>query len=206
MASTDATPAPAEGPAPLASGSHEHTALTASARGLPQRLAARQMGISERSYRRYLRRAAGLLGTDSIHLAASLAIARGHITLAHLLDGASVDAPPEGNAVTEPPPSETPTSPGRALSIMVKRWRCPHCIYSKASKNVVEKHIDRCWRNPANRACKTCVHFERAGGEECDCTPSCKGMSWPDSCGLGEKLPDDRPVLHCPVWEPEEVG
>ncbi|WP_435109806.1 hypothetical protein [Nocardiopsis synnemataformans] len=97
-----------------------------------------------------------------------------------------------------------PNMPSRAVPIVVKRWRCPCCTYSRSRQEVVEAHIDVCWKNPGNRACRTCAHFQPADSERCDCTYSCPGVSWPDTCRVGRELPDGRPVLHCPGWEPEE--
>ena len=52
--------------------------------------------------------------------------------------------------------------------VTVKRYRCPHCRYSRSSRKPVVEHIARCWHNPVNRACKTCIHFERATGHTDD--------------------------------------
>lgn len=52
---------------------------------------------------------------------------------------------------------------------MMPRWRCTHCHRSWASRSAATAHAGRCWYDPANRSCKTCVYFtpyriERADG------------------------------------------
>ncbi len=68
----------------LAPGTKGRAALIANARGLAQPVAARQLEMSARSYRRLLAHVAQLLGADNVRHATSLAIALGHITLADL--------------------------------------------------------------------------------------------------------------------------
>lgn len=53
---------------------------------------------------------------------------------------------------------------------MARRYRCPHCGRSRAAKAATVAHMARCWRDPNNRACLTCKHFDRDfdGYESCD--------------------------------------
>lgn len=81
------------------------------------------------------------------------------------------------------------------VEAIVKRYRCPHCRYSPSARKPVVEHIARCWHNPANRACKTCVHFEPANSAE------------DEECLAGVELPvpdpdGGKPTLasNCPVW------
>lgn len=45
------------------------------------------------------------------------------------------------------------------VELRVTRWKCPHCPRSASTRARSFDHIGRCWRNPARRGCKTCVHF-----------------------------------------------
>ncbi|WP_435111620.1 hypothetical protein [Nocardiopsis synnemataformans] len=95
-----------------------------------------------------------------------------------------------------------PGMPPRAIPLVVTRWKCPHCSFSRSRQAVTEAHIDRCWHNPANRGCRSCAHFEPAGADDCDCRPGCRGAgSWPDSCRLDQDLPDHKPITGCSLWE-----
>lgn len=90
------------------------------------------------------------------------------------------------------------------VTIRVTRYACPHCSRSRAKRQATIEHIGRCWKNPANRTCKTCIHFD-PGGDACGCEPGCNwGSSGPEmpSCAAGRDLPDDyAPVTNCPKWE-----
>ena len=57
----------------------------------------------------------------------------------------------------------------------VARWQCPFCYWTRADRGVVTDHLTRCWRNPENRACLSCGHFDRGY--------CCRGAS--DECGCG---------------------
>ncbi|MER5461631.1 hypothetical protein ABT010_13275 [Streptomyces sp. NPDC002668] len=91
------------------------------------------------------------------------------------------------------------------VAIQVTRYACPHCARSRAKKAATVEHIARCWHNPDNRTCKTCVHFD-PGGDACGCEPGCNwGSSGPvgPSCNAtGQDLDFDQlPVTNCPKWE-----
>lgn len=95
------------------------------------------------------------------------------------------------------------------IPIVVTRHQCPHCRRTHGKKQTAVEHMGRCWKNPAVRACKTCVHFD-PGGDSCGCEPGCNwGSSGPTqpSCGAGMSLPGDfRPVTHCPLWQARTDG
>lgn len=74
--------------------------------------------------------------------------------------------------------------------VIATRWKCPFCNRrSNSKKPPMQKHVDRCWRNPANRACLGCRHFENGDGY----------------CAIGGPFPcEERPsgiVTNCPLWE-----
>jgi len=54
--------------------------------------------------------------------------------------------------------------------VLMTRWRCEHCRKSWANRRTAVDHAGRCWLDPGNRGCKTCVHFGRTyeGAETCD--------------------------------------
>lgn len=87
--------------------------------------------------------------------------------------------------------------------ITVTRYVCPHCSRGHSKKSAAAAHIGRCWKNPAARACTTCVHFTRGYVERCDCGhPHCEDYDeQPDTCLVGLVLIDDKPVTGCPKWQ-----
>lgn len=83
----------------------------------------------------------------------------------------------------------------------VTRYRCPlpACARTRSSKKAIAEHIERCWHNPAARACKTCVHYQ-PGVSEGDV-----GYLSEEHCAAGLPFPEDtvgRPTLAvgCPTW------
>ena len=91
------------------------------------------------------------------------------------------------------------------------RYRCTWCRRSWSAKKACADHIARCWLNPENRSCKTCMHFE----------PAYHGDGWTESstdekCRAGVELMRDVELdieydrailpLHCPKWEREEAA
>jgi hypothetical protein len=80
------------------------------------------------------------------------------------------------------------------VAINVTRHQCPYCRRAWSNKKAAERHVARCWYNPAVRACKTCSHFWPANGEETeDCDED--GMSIKDGLKTG-----------CKKWELREDG
>lgn len=89
------------------------------------------------------------------------------------------------------------------IPIRVTRYKCPHCARSHSKKPACVGHIGRCWYNPENRSCSTCVNWRAPGGgvrcfpeRDCDCDV------YPQDCDAGEILqPDEAPRSNCPKWE-----
>lgn len=79
--------------------------------------------------------------------------------------------------------------------VVVTRHQCPHCRRTWAKRAAAEAHIGRCWKNPAARACKTCVHFEPP-----EDGPYPEHPGWPEGCTQERDL---TAGLHatCPLWE-----
>lgn len=44
-------------------------------------------------------------------------------------------------------------------TITVRRYGCPFCHRTASNKPRIREHLGRCWYNPANQTCKTCVHY-----------------------------------------------
>lgn len=101
------------------------------------------------------------------------------------------------------------TATPEPLAVFRKRYTCPFpgCRFQRSTEKPVAGHIVRCWRNPANRTCKSCANYEKTPdygpcfpGENCRCGA-------PDhSCNAGVELPDfgeleGFPVVACPLWE-----
>ena len=99
--------------------------------------------------------------------------------------------------------------------ITVRRYVCPHCNRGRSTRKSAVAHMARCWRNPANRSCKTCVWFAPADGISDDrCS---KGVvvgkpremaimeAWKSgSLGDADSSADDSPSpfpLQCKLWE-----
>lgn len=88
------------------------------------------------------------------------------------------------------------------VAITVTRFRCPFCPGSRSKKSATAEHILRCWKNPANRSCKTCVHYQAPStgpsgepGHDCSCS------DWDEACTLdGGPEPEEFPVVACPLW------
>lgn len=87
--------------------------------------------------------------------------------------------------------------------IQVTRYVCPHCSRGHSKRDAATAHIARCWKNPALRGCKSCVHFEQGRVERCGCGhPHCDDYdSQPDICLVGRELVDGKPVTGCSQWK-----
>lgn len=90
----------------------------------------------------------------------------------------------------------------------VVRWKCPYCNRHHSRKARAVSHIDRCWKSPANRTCRTCRFHAEAytapssswcfPGRQCDCNDMyehCQHENGP------ELEPGQFPVVGCPLWE-----
>ena len=90
------------------------------------------------------------------------------------------------------------------IVVKVTRYRCPFCSRSWSQRKRAADHVARCWRNPAVRACKTCVYFQpyHWEGEPVPGIPGAVGCTeYPEACGRHEDL---REGLRsgCPLWSP----
>lgn len=73
------------------------------------------------------------------------------------------------------------------IEIKVTRYKCPHCKRGHSKRRAAVEHIARCWRNPAVRACLSCVHFDRdEDGPYCD--------------ALNAAVELEAVVVDCPTW------
>lgn len=86
------------------------------------------------------------------------------------------------------------------ITITVKRYKCPFCATSRSAKKAAVAHVSRCWRNPANRSCRTCQFFYP--GEPAE--PEVGYPGEPPRCTAGQVLPTDGPMVDCSAWEIEE--
>lgn len=86
--------------------------------------------------------------------------------------------------------------------IVVKRWKCPHCSRSRSRQSATAEHITRCWFNPDNQTCKTCVNFQPAISGGCYGDPQCNCPDQPQQCFAGIELPEvgGDMVTGCPKW------
>lgn len=122
------------------------------------------------------------------------------------------------------PAVETPTR--EPIQVQITRYRCPSCNRLCSNRSRAREHMARCWWDPANRACKTCVHFDRRYDEYGDgchkgvdlsghpaCT-RCNGAGFilgvEDQCSSCKDVPEVRdalkpgPIVHCDQWRPSE--
>jgi len=81
-----------------------------------------------------------------------------------------------------------------AIRVKVVRYQCPHCSRTHSKKDAAERHIARCWHNPAAHGCKTCTHYTAP-----ESGPYPEHPGWPEQCEQGRKLLSG---LHtdCPLW------
>lgn len=88
------------------------------------------------------------------------------------------------------------------ILLIARRWKCPHCSRSRSSRQATAGHIGRCWQNPENRTCRTCVSYDPPGdGSWCEPSRPCSCNNEPGSCLAGLDVPGDgTPVTGCPLW------
>lgn len=86
----------------------------------------------------------------------------------------------------------------------VVRHYCPGCGKSRANRSDAVAHVERCWKLPANRGCRTCRHFAPADSEQDE--QGYTYASWPDSCDAEDGPEIDGPIIGCPLWESAEDG
>ena len=82
----------------------------------------------------------------------------------------------------------------------VTRYLCPFCRRGRSSRSAAERHIARCYGNPAARSCKTCALWEPS--EKSD--PLFNYPGCPESCGAGVPLSIGTMPIGCEHWEPRE--
>ncbi|NUP16504.1 MAG: hypothetical protein HOZ81_10440 [Streptomyces sp.] len=93
----------------------------------------------------------------------------------------------------------TPETVALPMPVVVTRHQCPHCRrYTRADPKRVQWHMARCWHNPGARGCKTCKHFEPSAPGPYEGDPG-----WPEECGAEDGPALERPIVHCPFWEPD---
>lgn len=80
------------------------------------------------------------------------------------------------------------------IKTTVVRWKCPHCNRHLSRRRKAVEHVDRCFLNPTNRTCRTCVHhrFEESEPET--------GWHLPEHCEADVE-PEQWPVVNCPLWK-----
>ncbi|WP_304452862.1 hypothetical protein [Nocardiopsis sp. YSL2] len=86
--------------------------------------------------------------------------------------------------------------------ITVTRYVCPYCSRGHAKRYPATVHIGRCWKNPDNHGCKTCIFHTPAGGKRGGCIPGqdCDRNVTDESCGQGIDITGGLKT-HCPDWE-----
>lgn len=92
--------------------------------------------------------------------------------------------------------------------VKVTRFRCPFCRFSRATKQLVVDHIARCWADPAQHTCRTCVFhvpFRRGVADPCFPGQPCDCDSNPEYCSLGVPLPEHAPVVSCTSWRDRDL-
>ncbi|WP_405536968.1 hypothetical protein [Streptomyces antimycoticus] len=90
------------------------------------------------------------------------------------------------------------------IPIVVIRHQCPHCRRTHSKKQAAVEHMGRCWKNPANRGCKTCAWHQEERWSSHQCIPGldCGCDSWPEACCHSDgPEPLERPVVRCPLWQ-----
>lgn len=85
---------------------------------------------------------------------------------------------------------------------LVQRYACDFNCGRRAvvSRRAMEKHESICWRNPNNKTCKTCKHYDRyEDGNGMDGTPY--NETWTaEECGAIQKVLD-KIAVNCSMHE-----
>lgn len=82
--------------------------------------------------------------------------------------------------------------------ITVRRWRCESCRKSWSKRSAAMKHAVECHRDPATRACTTCVHNHRDDEGGFYCALDLLKLSTFDGVWIEVNAPIRR---HCEAWE-----
>lgn len=92
------------------------------------------------------------------------------------------------------------------IKTAVVRFKCPFCNRHHARRPRAVDHIARCWSNPENKTCRTCVFFVPAASEADMCgVYGCTCGNFPESCELDIELPENAPVVGCQKWQPRNL-
>jgi DnaJ-class molecular chaperone len=103
------------------------------------------------------------------------------------------------------------------IRLEVVRWKCPACSKSFYNRLAAVRHMERCWRRPENRGCRTCGH---ADGPNSDFVTDCSvgvdltarpcencggdgglfGYPCAQCSGTGIVKGDALPIVRCPLW------
>ena len=78
------------------------------------------------------------------------------------------------------------------IAIKVTRFVCPYCRRGHSARSVCAGHIGRCFRNPANKACKTCVYYGAATSGDAVTPGEAESCAWENS---------DSIPAGCSTWE-----
>lgn len=76
----------------------------------------------------------------------------------------------------------------------VIRYVCPFCHRGHSKVSAGERHLSRCWRNPAAHGCKTCASYQPA--EKAEYHP----YGYP-GCAEGCDAGLTVPRAGCELWE-----
>jgi hypothetical protein len=92
------------------------------------------------------------------------------------------------------------------VPVTVQRYGCPFCGRRRSARKAVSEHIERCWLNPAVRACKTCANFtSEPDGEPCVPGQPCDCNRGYQQCEAGvADVGQGRIVSGCPRWKLRE--
>jgi hypothetical protein len=76
---------------------------------------------------------------------------------------------------------------GTAIPVKVTRYKCPFCSKSRSSRKAAQTHVDSCWMDRVNHACKTCDNFRPIEPEQAE------------HCAAGIDITDGL-QSQCPAW------
>ena len=83
------------------------------------------------------------------------------------------------------------------------RWQCPHCRRTWAHWKAADDHVGHCWRNPDNRACRTCRFHQQAdqGWMERPVKEACLAPEPPEGGCFPDPEQRTNLRMRCPAWE-----